>query len=327
MARIFVYEPLSAGDPETTQALGRGTPAHEEMLAAGRDMRDAVAADLARIGGLAVTVAASEQEAGHGVRTAQPAAGESAVDFVRGQAPQHDLCWIIAPESGGMLLRLHEAVGPDRWIGCSAEAIRLAASKTATCAALAAAGIATPLAFAQRDEGAWIVKPDDGAGTRQTRRHPTRAAAQADLQERQQAGQQAIVEPFVEGDALSVSMVVGPDLALPLAVNRQRLVVDGQGWLRDLGVQPAAIAPGDPRAAPLHVLATRVASAIAGLRGYVGIDVVWNEGEGPVVIEVNPRVTCSYVGLSAILRRNVAQEILALHGRTPAGEVAAHVPA
>ncbi|GAB3670066.1 ATP-grasp domain-containing protein [Ramlibacter alkalitolerans] len=312
MTRIFVYEPLSADDPETARALGPGSAAHEEMRAAGRAMRDALAADLAHIEGVAVTVAAGEQEAGHALRLARPAAGESSLAFVRRQSLQHELCWIVAPESGGLLLRLHEAVGEARWIGCSAAAIRVTASKCATAAVLTAAGVATPLAFAAQHRGAWIVKPDDGAGTLQTRRHPSRTAAQADLQDRRAAGQQAVMEPFVEGEPLSLSMIVGPDLARALAVNRQRLAMDADGWLQDLGVQPAAIAPGDARTPMLHALAARVASAIPGLRGYVGVDVVWNEGGGPVVIEVNPRVTCAYVGLSAILRRNVAQDILAL---------------
>ena len=47
-----------------------------------------------------------------------------------------------------------------------------------------------------------------------------------------------------------------------------------------------------------------------GLRGFVGIDLVWHEERGPVVIEVNPRVTCAYVGLSAALGRNLAAELL-----------------
>ncbi|HEY6895520.1 MAG TPA: hypothetical protein VI258_15200, partial [Rhodanobacteraceae bacterium] len=34
----------------------------------------------------------------------------------------------------------------------------------------------------------------------------------------------------------------------------------------------------------------------------------------PVVIEVNPRVTCAYVGLSAALRRNLARDVLSVHG-------------
>lgn len=316
MDRILVYEALSADEPGCTQALGRGSPAHLDMLAAGRGMRDAIVADLLRMAGVDVTVAVSEQEAGQAgggarLHAVVPLPGEDAVAFVRRQAPLHDRCWIVAPESGGLLLRLHAAVGAARWIGCSAAAIALASSKRATCAALAAAGIRTPLAFAPGHRGAWIVKPDDGAGATDTRRHASRAAAEADLRGRAAAGQCAVAEPFVEGEALSIALVVGPDLARPVAFNRQHLEIDAAGWLHDLGVQAAAIRMDDPRAPALHALAVQVAAALPGLRGYVGVDVVWNEREGPVVIEVNPRVTCAYVGLSAQLQRNLAAEILA----------------
>jgi predicted ATP-grasp superfamily ATP-dependent carboligase len=57
-------------------------------------------------------------------------------------------------------------------------------------------------------------------------------------------------------------------------------------------------------------LAQRVGAALPGLFGFVGIDVVWHPQRGPVVIEVNPRVTCAYVGLSAALGRNLAAELL-----------------
>lgn len=290
-------------------------------------MRDAVVADLAALPGLDVTVAVSEQEPGH--PAAQPVAarpGETPEAFLRRHAPRHDLCWVVAPETGGLLLRLHQAVGARRWIGCSAAAIRLAASKRATGAALARAGLPTPSAFARGHRGAWIVKPDDGAGTVATRLHATRAAAAADLRERRRSRQPVQVEPFIPGEPLSVSLIVGPLLARPVAFNRQRVQADAAGWLHDQGVLPAALPAGDPRAGALHALALRVAQAVPGLRGYVGIDVVWNEKDGPVVIEVNPRVTCAYVGLSALLQRNLAAEVLAAQHapRVPqAGHVAA----
>ena len=44
-------------------------------------------------------------------------------------------------------------------------------------------------------------------------------------------------------------------------------------------------------------------------------------------VEVNPRVTCAYVGLSAILGRNLAADILAAHPRSGVQEAAAHVAA
>jgi predicted ATP-grasp superfamily ATP-dependent carboligase len=322
MRRIFVHESLSAG-----MALDRDSPGHDELLAAGRAMRDAIVDDLARMGGFGLTVAVSEQEARHAVarvRAVAPQPGETEGEFVHRQSRLHDLCWVVAPETGGLLARLHAAVGEARWIGCGADAIRVASSKHATCAALSAAGIATPIAFAAGHRGAWIVKPDDGAGTIDTRRHATRAAAEADLRQRDHV---AVAEPFIAGEALSVSLVVGPELAQAVAFNRQRIAVDDRGFLHDLGVQPAAVAAADRRVPRLHALAAQVAAALPGLRGYVGIDLVWNEREGPVVIEVNPRVTCAYVGLSALLARNVAGEILVAHLRSTQRDVTANATA
>lgn len=302
------------------------------MLGAGESMRDAIANDLARLPGWSVTVAVRQQETSHAERgprvrmlAAQP--GESALDFVRRQAPLHDRCWVVAPETDGLLLRLHEAVGERRWIGCSAAAIRVAGSKRATCEALDRVGIATPLAFTEGHRGGWIVKPDDGAGSMATRYLATRAEAEDELRQRMAAGASAVAEPFVPGEALSVSLLVGANLARALAFNRQHLQTDAAGWLHDLGVQAAALGPADPRTATLHALAGQVAAALPGLRGYVGIDIVWNERKGPVVIEVNPRVTCAYVGLSAILDRNLAADVLAVHPRAGEPEVASHAAA
>lgn len=320
MLRIFVHESLSAG------AGGEAPGPDRELLAAGRAMRDAIVADLARLPGLDVTVAVSEQEARHAdpsVRSAVPQPGESEAGFVRRQARRHDLAWVVAPETGGRLALLQEAVGYERWIGCGPEAIRIASSKRATCEALAAAGVLTPLAFASGHAGSWIVKPDDGAGTLDTRRHPDRRSAEEDLRARQRRGLPAVMEPFVPGEALSLSLVVGPEIAQPVALNRQRIEADGDGLLHDLGVQPAELEMGDARVPPLEALAAQVAQALPGLRGYVGIDLVWNETEGPVAIEVNPRVTCAYVGLSARLARNVAADILVAHGRAAGRDVTA----
>ena len=290
------------------------------MLAAGRAMRDAIAADLAALGNVHVTLAVAPQEASPArwqprVRAIAPAPGEDAVAFVRRQAPLHDACWIVAPETGGLLHAMWQAVGEPRWIGCSGAAIALATSKRATCAALGHAGIVTPIALSNDPAAAWVVKPDDGAGTLQTRRFPARSAAEAEL--RRSPG--AVAQPFVPGEPLSISVIVGPDLADVVAFNRQQVEVDAEGWLHDRGVLSAALHAGDARVPALRALAREVVAAIPGLRGYIGIDVVWNERRGPVVIEINPRVTCAYVGLSTLLQRNLAAQILAAHALAEPG--------
>jgi predicted ATP-grasp superfamily ATP-dependent carboligase len=54
--------------------------------------------------------------------------------------------------------------------------------------------------------------------------------------------------------------------------------------------------------------------ALPGLRGFVGIDVVWHPQRGPVVIEVNPRLTVAYAGLAATRGGKLACALLEAHG-------------
>jgi tyramine---L-glutamate ligase len=315
MRRILVYESLSGGgEPE----LGDDAAS---LLSQGLAMRDAVVADLLRIDTLQVsratcTLPGAAQRLAHArLVDVSPRQGESAVAFVQRLAAGHDLVWAVAPETDGVLLALHEAVGATRWVGCEAQAIRTASSKQATLAALAARGVATPLAFADGADAAtrWIVKPDDGAGGIDTRVHTRRDDAFADLAARRAQGRSATAEPFVEGEALSVSLLAGPGFVQPLALNRQRIAIGADGRVDFQGVQINALdRQHDTRAIALHLAALDVARALPGLRGFVGIDVVWHATRGPVVIEVNPRTTCAYVGLSAALGRNLAEEVLML---------------
>jgi predicted ATP-grasp superfamily ATP-dependent carboligase len=316
MRGIFIHEYLSGGGETDSEAEAA------ELLPMGLAMRDALLADLLRIPDLAVSCAVSARA---GLPFAHPRlgavaaqAGEPAVAFVQRRSRAHALCWVIAPESKGLLSAMHEAVGAPRWVGCDAASLRTASSKSATLRALGACGVPTPLErlpeSTTRGGCRWIVKPDDGAGAVATRVHAWHADAQADLAQRRAVGLSATCEPFVEGEALSISMLAGPGFVQPLAFNEQQLAIDGDGQLHFIGVRPNAIdSRRDPRATRLHTLALDVKRALPGLRGFVGIDLVWHAERGPVVIEVNPRLTCAYVGLSVALGRNLAEEILLLH--------------
>jgi predicted ATP-grasp superfamily ATP-dependent carboligase len=321
MKRIFVHEYLSGGG----RAGADLADDERGLLVAGAAMRDAIVDDLLALADVRVTAAAGGlADAGlapAALRVA-PGAGETVEAFVGRLARAHDASWIVAPETGGVLEGLRAAVGPAGWIGCDGEALRCAASKSATLARLARRGVPTPLRFAQDHRGRWVVKPDDGAGTLATRLHADRLHAHDDLAARRAAGRAATLEPFVEGEALSISMIVGANLAESpaspariVAFNRQRIVPDAEGWLHDEGVEAAALdVRRDVRAGALQALAAQVADGLPGLRGFVGIDLIWNEEHGPVLIEVNPRVTTAYVGLSARLGRNLATDVLRCAG-------------
>ena len=332
--RIFVYEYLSGGGLMAGAGLDTdaGTDAASaELLAMGQSMRDAITADLLALEDCQVTVAtcALASPVPQAATAVRPRDFETAFAFVARQADAHDAVWLVAPETDGLLAQFQRRIDPARWLGCDAASIALASSKRSTLMRLADAGITTPLAFEQAPEiTRWVVKPDDGAGAMDTRLHRSRDAAVNDAARR--SGAAVVIEPWVEGQPMSLSMICSDAGCALLSINRQRLQIDADGRLSFCGVEVnalpllgtasvrSALSPADAQAATLHDLARRVAQAIPGLRGFVGIDLVWHAQRGPVVIEVNPRVTCAYVGLSHALGRNLAAEVIAACGRAVA---------
>jgi predicted ATP-grasp superfamily ATP-dependent carboligase len=316
MKRIFVYEHLSAGGEMAGETSALHDDEADALLAMGQQMRDAIVRDLLGLENYDVTVATCKR-ASAVPKPAQAVVaqdGESAFDFVARQSQAHDLAWVLAPESDGLLSRLAQCVDRNRWLGCDGPAIALTTSKRRTLIRLAAAGIATPLAFEGASEiDRWVLKPDDGAGATATRLHRTLVSAVV-ASRRAPVHAAMEVEPWIEGAALSLSLLCGDGHAELLSVNRQQLAIDAHGVVAFEGVEVNVMAPADARFAALAALAERIGRAIPGLRGFVGVDLVWHAQRGPVVIEINPRVTCAYAGLSAALGRNLAREVMAAHG-------------
>jgi tyramine---L-glutamate ligase len=328
MMRILVYEFVSAG------GLADADPqAEAELLPAGRSMRDAMLDDLLAWGGCELTVADSAAApvvldvsgTGRAARTVRAAPGQDATAFIAEQMAAHDLAWIVAPESDGLLARCQQIVGAARWLGCDAAAIRVASSKHHTLAALRSAGTTTPLDFEDApDTARWVVKPDDGAGAVATLTFSDHAAACANATQRRAAGEAVTLEPWVAGEAMSLSLMVCPGgitcTGVPspanvdlLSVNRQDIALTADGHVRFKGVHVGDAHPTDPRLPALQRLAEQTVRALPGLRGFVGIDLVWHATCGPVAIEVNPRVSCAYVGQSRRLGRNLAAEMVTSH--------------
>ncbi|MDR1967207.1 MAG: ATP-grasp domain-containing protein, partial [Burkholderiaceae bacterium] len=241
VTRVFVYEYLSGGGS------GEGDG---ELMPSGRSMRDAMVADLLRVPGCSVAAATClpVNTLPAGAAPLRPQTGESAFDFVARQSALHDWVWLVAPETGGLLSRFQRIVDAARWLGCSAGAIELATRKHATLAHLASHGVPTPLAFADAPEiGRWVVKPDDGAGGVDTHVHTRRDSALVEHGLRAQAGEAVTLEPWIEGEALSLSLLCSARDTEMLSVNRQHIAVDAQGRLAFEGVSVNALAHDDPR--------------------------------------------------------------------------------
>ncbi|MBB5462958.1 ATP-grasp domain-containing protein [Paraburkholderia sp. Cpub6] len=327
MTRIFVYEYLTGGgiDP---QLAGPGSLADlSALIVEGRVMRDALVAALREFDGVQVTFATSRFETpGAGEAHCMAAPGESMTAFVARAAREHDYAWVVAPECDGLLLRFHDAVGTARWLGCAKEAIRVASSKSATAACLAAHGIATTPALepgdpAAQHDGRWVVKPDDGAGGLDTILYERFADACAEYEARAAAARNPVLQAWVDGEPLSLSLICRGDATKLLSINRQQIGLSGGDASGEVarivefdGVLVDQIDQHSDMGRALDTLAHRVARAIPGLRGFVGIDVVWHPQLGPVVIEVNPRLTVAYAGLSAARGSGLTRALLAAHG-------------
>ena len=298
-------------------------------------MRNAMLADLAGLDGVRVTCAvpgAADADIPSTVQVSCRPGGRPPHDYLREQARANDLVWVVAPETGGLLASLRRVVADRQWLGCSREAIDVAGSKQATVLCLRAAGVATPRGIGSGDPvlagpetGGWVVKPDDGCGAAGIRRHADLAGALADRAGRRRRQERAVVERWVDGEPLSITLLCSAGGAEVLSLNRQRIEADESGGVCFAGVEIGSV-PADRRER-LGALASRVQRAIPGLAGIVGVDLVWHPVRGPVVIEVNPRPTCAYEGLSAMLRRNLAAEMMALHGQDWPGTVPATVAA
>jgi predicted ATP-grasp superfamily ATP-dependent carboligase len=126
-----------------------------------------------------------------------------------------------------------------------------------------------------------------------------------------------VMQPFVHGRAASVSLIADGHRAVPMAVNAQRVTAAA-----DFSYHGGSTPFDHPLAEAAAIAASRTCAAIPGLRGYVGVDLVLTDS-APVVIEVNPRLTTSYLGLRAVIDENVAALALeACHGRLPGRPVA-----
>ena len=304
--RVHVFEFICGGGLASL-------PLPASMAREGDLMQAALIADLLEMPGVDVSFARDERLAiPNGplcaARVCWRSPHEPPSEALAREIAGSDAVWPIAPETDGELERVARCVlAADRvLLGPDPEAIALAGSKRATAQRLAERDLDVVPCFDPGSawpaiEGPWIVKPDDGAGGVDARvfRSRDEAAAAADVH------QGLIAQPWIEGEAMSLSVVAAPDRVVVLSVNRQRLRPSCAAvYLEAIEVNC------EPVGAPLSSLAERVAAAIPGLRGYFGIDFV-RTSTGPVVIEVNPRLTTSYAGLRAALGVNVAEWVVA----------------
>ena len=241
----------------------------------------------------------------------------------------HDCCLLLAPESDNSLLRLtaHAESCAIPLLSSASTAVQATTSKRATTHTLQRHNIPAPPIIAldsidDHDTNPYILKPDDGAGCVDTFCLKGKSA----LKHGQEQHPNAIITPCLDGDSLSLTLLCdGNGKAQVLSCNQHQCVCnDGTLRLRTIDV-------GIPRTHAQQTRYQEIATAIAGvfpnLYGFVGIDFIDNDNTLSI-IDINPRVTTSYVGLRQALGDNPAAFLLSLHQthRLQDNYPAAHTP-
>ncbi len=225
-----------------------------------------------------------------------------------------DLVWLIAPETDGVLERMTALVPPARLIGCTAQAVRVAASKYATAQTLAALRIPVVSTWqpqqAPADLPRYVAKPDIGAGCQDTRCFDNFAQMQEWLREGRAASH--VIQPFEPGTAASISMLCNNGKAWLLSCNRQVVEVHHNQFVYGGSVVNGMAQHWNA----FDDIAQGIATALPGLSGYVGVDVMVNKRD-ITVLEINPRLTTSYAGLAEATGLNVARLVLDLFYNRP----------
>ena len=307
--RILVHEFASGGG-----LAGRRVPA--SLGREGAAMRDALTADLAAMRRHRIVVTVDPRfplRAPRGVEVVALPPGSAAI--LDGLMTAADAVWLVAPETGGCLERLAakvEGMG-TALLGSSAAAIRRASDKAGLPRRLARHGVPHPITrvlrpgadggtIARRIGYPVVIKPARGAGCQGVclARNARELRRALEMVRGADGRGPVLLQRYVPGMAASVSLLAGGGRAVALAVNAQSIRAS-----RPFAYRGGTTPLDHPLAARAVRAALRTCRALPGLRGWVGVDVVLTDSEA-VVIEVNPRLTTSYLGVRATLPGNVA---------------------
>ncbi len=227
-----------------------------------------------------------------------------------------DYALLIAPETHGILRARCEwaaEVGVPL-LSSSVEGVSLAGDKLELAGLWKRHGVPTPrtvLFGSSWQHFPAVLKPRDGAGSQATflvRSAEEVMTVRAAYRSAGFPDAQMVWQEFVAGQPASVSFLIGPRTLIPLPPATQELSDDGHFRYQG-GEVPI---PPDLAARAIRV-GSQAVRCVPGLLGYVGVDVILGEaadGSQDVAVEINPRLTTSYVGLRQLARFNLAEAML-----------------
>jgi predicted ATP-grasp superfamily ATP-dependent carboligase len=264
--------------------LAEYTTAHDPLLAPeGRGMLDVIRGSFERCG----------------YEVVLPDKGDFTAEIER-LAPTCDMGLVIAPDH--LLSRFTMILEQNTHnLGCGFMTVALCANKVQTQKILEQYGISVP---GEPGPGKRVIKPVKGCGAQGVR-----------LSEGS-AGEGEFAERFIDGEHFSVSLIPNRVIGdaclyytgnppLVLAVNKQQVEMDTNGAFRYRGGET----PVHPDRGEEIISTAKKTVEVLGCQGYCGVDVV--VADKVFVVDVNPRITTSLVGIAACMKEEIADLLVA----------------
>ncbi|MDW3094952.1 MAG: ATP-grasp domain-containing protein [Gammaproteobacteria bacterium] len=230
---------------------------------------------------------------------------ESSTDYIKQVsylAAGSDYTWVIAPESSGILESIVTQLNYDgvSTINCDAESIRITGDKIKCTSFLLNVGIPSAVNLSVEEANIFtsktVIKNRFGVGCEGLKICDSGASALEYIDD----FNQWVVQPYIFGEHLSLSLLCSSGQAKILACNKQIFSGELEPKLE------ACLVNALPIDKQMETLANKIATAFPGLASYVGVDIIASD-DGYVVIDINPRLTSSYAGLSEVLNINPAE--------------------
>jgi predicted ATP-grasp superfamily ATP-dependent carboligase len=241
---------------------------------------------------------------------------------------QADLVWLIAPETDGVLLELtehclkaEEKANDALLLGCGFDATLTGTSKSLSFEAMQAAHIFTLPVYAgedlmqpdcydtlnQQNISQWVAKPEDGAGCEGIQIFDSLHDLKLWITEDSRY-LNYLAQPYQAGVAASFSMLCRDGKSWLLSCNQQHIALDGSQF-KLTGITVNGMLLYWQR---FETIARKIAKMLPDALGYVGVDVIVDveNNDKIYVVEINPRLTTSYIGLHEALNYNPAKLIL-----------------
>ncbi len=116
-----------------------------------------------------------------------------------------------------------------------------------------------------------------------------------------------VAQEYVSGESASVSLICNGKNAVAISLNAQNISLAKS--IEESSYMGGCVPLEHPRRREAYALAEKTVELFTGLRGYVGVDIIFS-GNQLFVVDVNARLTTSYVGLREVAGFNVAQAIV-----------------